>query len=105
MVKINYAELRFDHVVVFKQDDTIFACSRENGKGKLRIFLAFGNGKGRVYTRNGQTESWEILESPDAETVRQQIRQATNEGIATYRLNGSSHLASEETIQAPTATA
>lgn len=92
MVKINYQELKFDHIVVFNQEDAIFACGRENGNGKVRLFLAFGNGSGRVYTRNGRTESWELLEGQDAETIRKQIRQATEDGIAIYQFNGSSQV-------------
>ena len=90
MVRINYNELKFDHIVEFNQEQTIFACSRENGKGRIRLFLVFGNGMGRVYTRNGRAESWEALEGADATTIRRLINQATEEGIAVYQLNGSS---------------
>ena len=98
MVKINFKELRFDHIVVFNQEQTVFACSRENGNGKLRLFLAFGNGNGRVYTRNGRAESWEILEGQDAETIRQRISQATDDGIAVYQFNGTSPITQPQPI-------
>ena len=90
MVKINYKELKFEHIVVFNQEDAIFACARENGNGKVRLFLIFGNGAGRVYTRNGRAESWEVLEGQEAENIRQQISNATNNGIAIYQFNGTS---------------
>jgi hypothetical protein len=92
MVKINYKELKFDHIVVFNQEDTIFACGRQNANGRIRLFLVFGNGNGRVYTRNGLAESWEVLEGQGAKTIRQQIKQATKEGIAVYQFNGTSQI-------------
>ena len=88
MCKINFDDLKFDHIVEFNQEQTVFACSRENGSGKLRLFLAFGNGNGRVYTRNGRAESWEVLKDEQAELIRKQIKQATHEGIAVYQFNG-----------------
>ncbi len=91
MVNINYAELHFDHLVAF-QEGAIFACARENGSGKSRLFLIFGNGNGRVYTRNGRVESWEILGGQKANNIRQRIKQATKDGVAVYRFNGSSKI-------------
>ena len=91
MVKTNYSDLRFDHIVDFTQEQTIFICCRENTSGKTRLFLAFGNGEGRVYTRNGRADSWEILDDYEAELIRQQIRDAVEAGIAVYKLNGTHH--------------
>ena len=88
MCKINYAELKFDHIVVFKHEDSIFATARENGNGKTRLFLIFGHGK--VYTRNGLVQSWEILPDIEAMGVREKIQSATGDGIAIYQINGTS---------------
>ena len=90
MVKINYSELHFGHNVVFNQEDTVFACCKENGSGRTRLFLAFGKESGRVYTRNGKTESWEILDAHDGDTVRNLIKHATEEGITIYQFSGTS---------------
>jgi len=88
MGKINFQDLQLDHLVIFKYEDTVFACGRENGYGKTRLFLVFGNGEGRVYTRNGLAESWELLNEPDAKQVRHCLEVARLNGIPTYLLNG-----------------
>ena len=103
MVKINYSELRIDHIVVFNQEQTVFACARENGNGhspegangsgKTRLFLVFGNGNGRVYARNGRAESWELLHNQDAEIIRRHIEDATRQGVAVYQFSGASSIA------------
>ena len=88
MVKINYAELKFDHLVVFEHDNTIFACARENGNGHTRLFLIFDSGNGRVYSRNGRADSWEKLPDNDAETVRQRVKGALSNYVPVYKING-----------------
>jgi len=88
MVKINYAELKFDHLVVFEHDRTIFACARENGNGHTRLFLLFESGKGRVYTRNGRIDSWEQLFDSDADNIRSRVLDARDNYIPVYRING-----------------
>ena len=92
MVKINYAELKFDHLVIFDHDRTIFACARENGNGHTRIFLIFDGGKGRVYTRNGRIESWEQLFGNDADNIRYLVAEARYHNIPVYKVNGSTEL-------------
>ena len=88
MVKINYAELRFEHIVVFTREDTIFVCGRQTDTDRMRLFLVFGYGEGTVYTRNGRADSWEILEDYEAEIVRQRIRESkTSSTIPIYYLN------------------
>ncbi len=89
MVKINYSELRMDHIVVFEQDNTIFVCAKENGKGSTRIFLIFDGGSGNVYTRNGQIDSWESLVAYDASVIRNRVEESRQSNILTYRINGS----------------
>ena len=100
MVKINYAELKFDHIVVFNQEHAIFACCRENGSGKTRLFLIFENGRTRVYTRNGHTESWDVLEGLEGENIRNSIHRAINQGITVYQFNGSSQTVTGQCIPA-----
>ena len=90
MCKINYEELRFDHVVTFNQEDTLFATGRD-GAGKARIFLIFSQDHERVYTRNGVVESWEILPEQDGRTVINRITEAIGQGIPTYKFNGDSN--------------
>jgi hypothetical protein len=89
MCRINYAELKFDHVVTFSQEDTLFATGRD-GAGKARIFLIFSNDKERVYTRNGVVESWEVLPEGDGRTVINRITEAIKGGIPTFKLSGDS---------------
>ena len=88
MVKINYIELTIDHIVVFKKD-TVFACCKENGSGRIRLFLVSRNGD--VYTRNGRKEIWEILEEGKAKNIHNRIFQGIRKGVAVYQCNGSSH--------------
>jgi len=89
MVKINYAELKIDHMVIFEHDHTIFACARENGSGHTRLFLVFESGNGRVYTRNGRIDSWEQLFDSDADNIRIRVRDARDNYIPVFRINGS----------------
>ena len=98
MCHINYAELKFDHVVTFNLDDTIFATGRD-GAGKTRIFLIFSHDKERVYTRNGVVESWELLPQADGTTVIRRIIEAINGGIPTYKFNGDSRTVTGQDIQ------
>ena len=89
MVKINYAELNIDHLVIFEHDHTVFACARENGKGTLRIFL-YNEHTGNVYTRNGRIDSWEHLLGIDRETVLVRINDARNKSnFPIFKINGS----------------
>lgn len=97
MCRINYEELRFDHVVTFNQEDTLFATGRD-GAGKARIFLVFSHDQERVYTRNGVVESWEILPEADGKTVISRIAEAINQGIPTYKFNGDSRTVTGENI-------
>ena len=90
MCRITYSELAFDHIVVFSQEDAAFACCRENGSGRTRLFLAFGTEQGRVYTRNGVADSWEQIPDYDADAVRNLIRRAIRGGITVYTFNGNS---------------
>jgi len=87
MVKLNYADLRFDHLVEFAKDSTIFAAARYNGDA-LRIFLIYKS-TGNVYTRNGRADTWEELDSADAEIIRNRVTELVN--IPIYRINGSHH--------------
>jgi len=88
MVKLNYAELQLDHLVIFEHDNTIFVAARYNGSA-LRIFLVYES-TGNVYTRNGRADSWEHIKGDAAELIRNRIAEArTSGGIPTYRLSGS----------------
>ena len=112
MVRIKYSDLAFDHIVVFREEDTIYACARENGKdtngndtngsgkngnGHTRLFLVFGK-EGRVYARNGLAHSWEVLGESDATKVRDSIHKAINQGITIYHFNGSSQTVTGQVI-------
>ena len=87
MVKLNYRELCFDHLVIFEGDRTIFAAARHNGDAHLRIFLIYEE-TGHVYTRNGRVDSWEQLFDSDKETIVNRVAEARNNHIPVYRLNG-----------------
>ena len=86
MVSINYSELKFEHIVIFIKEDSIFAMARENGSGKTRLFISFNNN--RVYTRNGLAESWEALDDYEANNVFEIIQRAIWAGISLYKVNG-----------------
>lgn len=86
MVKINYLELKFDHIVIFTKEDSIFAMARENGSGRTRLFISFNNNQ--VYTRNGLAGSWEVLADYEANNVFEIIQHAMWEGIPIYKVNG-----------------
>ena len=99
MVKINYSELRFEHIVIFNQEHTIFAAARENGSGRTRLFLVFDSNQGHVYTRNGRAESWEGLAEYEADNIRRSIHSALNSGITVYQFNGSSETVTGQVIE------
>ena len=85
MVKINYSELVFDHLVIFEHDSTIFAAAKENGSGHTRLFLIFDRGSGRVYTRNGRADSWEQLSDTEGTAIKDRVKA---NHIPTYRVKG-----------------
>ncbi len=87
MVKLNYSQLKFDHLVIFEQDHTIFLCARQADNNHTRLFLVFDSGNGHVYTRNGSADSWEQLIDGDAEIVRSRISRERLE-IPVYKING-----------------
>ena len=87
MCRINYAELEFDHLVIFEKDRTNFAAARENGNGHIRLFL-ISETTGNVYTRNGRADSWEELFGSERDTVIARIIAAQNNHIPVYRING-----------------
>jgi hypothetical protein len=92
MCRINLAELKFEHVVVFNREDTVYATARENGSGKTRLFLIFNKGQEscHAYARNGLVQSWELLPEYDGVCIRNNIQRAINNGITVYQFNGSS---------------
>ena len=87
MVRINYAELEFDHIVEFSKDNTVFAAARENGNGHMRIFLIHET-TGHVYTRNGRADSWEQLYGSDRDSIIARIIAARNNHTPVYKING-----------------
>ena len=88
MVKLNYAELKFDHLVVFERDNTIFVCARQKDNNHTRLFLVFDSGHGRVYTRNGRADSWEQLIDSDADHIRARVSEERHNSIPVYKVNG-----------------
>ena len=86
MVKINFQEIEFDHLVEFLKDRTTFAAARQD-TGHMRIFLYFED-RGDIYTRNGRADSWEQLIGEDARIITDKIELARNNHIPVYRING-----------------
>ena len=83
-------DLVLDHAVEFTRDNTVFACSRDNSNGHTRLFLIFDRGLGRVYSRNGRADSWELVDEELAKDVRRHVWDSW-ENIPVYRINGSSN--------------
>ena len=86
MVKIACDELKLSHIVDC-QNDVSYVAGRDKDR-RLRLFLVF-NGKASIYVRNGRTDRWEIMDDYRGTSLRQSIQAARNEGIPTYRFNGS----------------
>jgi hypothetical protein len=95
---INYRDIAFEHVVIFSNEDTLFATARERDTGKARIFLVFSNGRDRVYTRNGVATSWELLDGDASGVVLGSLNAAMRVGIPVYKFNGSSRTVTGEAI-------
>lgn len=83
--------LRFDHLVVFQRDRSVFACARTTD-GRVRIFLAFEDGRGQVYSRNGLQRRWEPIRGELAQRIRNRISTARGD-VPVYKLNGRAPLA------------
>ncbi len=78
-------ELHLDHVVEFTNDKTVFTAIRD--KGYLRLFL-FHEETGKVYTRNGRSESWEELQEEDQKTVIDHVNTARRKkDIPVYKID------------------
>ena len=86
MVKLNYSELSFEHLVIFENDSSIFAAAR-TGDNRSRIFLIYEN-TGNAYTRNGRADSWESLDEYDSELIRNRVAEVRG-SIPVYKLTGS----------------
>jgi len=89
MVRLAFESLRFDHVVLFKQEHSIFATARECS-GKTRIFLVFRGSDNAVYTRNGLISSWEPLDACAGSIIRDKVAKAMGSGIPVFRIDGNS---------------
>ena len=87
MCPIKIDELRFDHLVVFEKDNTLFAAARYSESNNLRIFVIYES-TGNVYTRNGRADAWEEIVGIDANAVRNRIAEARANKSPTYRING-----------------
>ncbi len=79
--------MEFHHLVDFPKDNTVFGTARENGSGKLRIFIVFDRGEGNVYSRNCREDSWEEVKGEDAILIRARIRYCRN-FIPIYKITG-----------------
>ena len=93
-VNIDYAVLEIDHIVDFRDDNTLFAAARENGNGHMRIFIV-NRATGNVYTRNGRIDSWEQLYGSDRYSIIARLTHARNNYVPVFSINGQSeyHLA------------
>lgn len=87
MAPVKVEELKFDHLVDFQKDNTVFAAARYGADNSLRIFLVYKS-TGNVYTRNGRADSWEEITGKDADTIRSRIAEARVNKIPTYHING-----------------
>ena len=88
MCNIKYEELVFDHIVEFTTDSTIFAAARENGSGRIRLFL-INEATGNVYSRNGQIDSWATVCGDHRYAILARLIAARKNNIPVYRVNGS----------------
>ena len=83
--KPKYQDIVLEHTVEFPEDDLTFGAGREKTTGKTRLFLIF-NHTGRIYTRNGRADSWEVVGEADALVIR---NLATDPQIPRYTATGS----------------
>ena len=86
MVKLNYAEMEFDHIVEFTKDKTVFAAARGNGS-HLYLFLIYED-TGNTYVRNGRADSWEEVRGTERETIIARVNAGRKNHIPVYRING-----------------
>lgn len=88
MCNINYEHLEIDHLVEFISDSTIFAAARENGSGRIRLFL-INEATGNVYSRNGSIDSWEEVCGDHRLAILNRLIAAKKSNVPVYTINGS----------------
>ena len=90
MCNIKYEDLEIDHLVEFTKDSTIFAAARENGSGRIRLFL-INQATSNVYSRNGSIDSWEEVCGDHRLAILARLIAAKQGGtpVPVYRINGS----------------
>jgi len=83
MVKINENSIKFEHLVVF-ENNQVYARAREEETRRVRLFL-INEQTGDVYSRN--RDSWEELYGDDRSFVVSKIYTARhNRSIPVYNL-------------------
>ncbi len=87
MCKRSYAGLTFDHMVIFKQDQSVFAKAREMGTEKTFLFLV-STATGIIYAFDALRNRWETLHGEAESTVREAVNQSMHSGITVYKLQG-----------------
>ena len=81
MVQQGYTELQINHLVSFKQDDSILAACREQGKS--RLFLVFPGSSVYIHSAG----NWELVEGPERAVILRSVEQAVLAGITVFHLN------------------
>ena len=77
-------EIKLDHLVV--SEEAIFACGRDHER-KVRLFLIREN-EGKVYSRNGRSDSWEeIFGVNRADVVNRIVHARHNQSVPVYKIS------------------
>jgi len=96
---VNFAtgqSVTLKHLVVFDNESKIFAAGREQfgAKHVIRLYL-LNERTGEVYTRNGRTETWQIISDEQLrQHVAEHVRGAFHSHhIPVYKIHGEFNLA------------
>jgi hypothetical protein len=79
--------MQFMHVVMFSQDEDVFALAREDATRKIHLFLIIGD-KEQIYQRDVRTNCWERLDQEDLSRILQSICHEVNNGLTVLKIDG-----------------
>jgi hypothetical protein len=87
MINETCNDLKFMHVVVFNQDEGLFALAREPISQKVHLFLIIGTEE-KIYKRDGRANCWKLMGHEELSQVLQSICRAVSTGLTVLNING-----------------